>query len=158
MSDEYHFLVDENLLGLVRQLRMMGVDAASLKAISDDELLAIAEKENRIILTKDRRLFQRIPEGRGYLVKSEPPKEQLLEVLSQFPVSEEAEALSRCLECNTLIEEVEKESIRNRIDEKTFSLYDTFYECPTCHRIYWEGSHFEKLQNKVEKIRKSLNE
>ncbi|WP_413944155.1 Mut7-C RNAse domain-containing protein [Bdellovibrio sp. HCB-162] len=156
MNDEIQFLVDENLLGLVRQLRMMGVDAASYKSLSDDELLTISEKENRILLTKDRRLFHRIPEGRGYLVQSEPPEEQLLEVLKHFSIGESDEALARCFECNTLIEEVPKESVRDRVDAKTFAIYDVFYECPTCHRIYWEGSHFEKLLKKVERIRNAV--
>jgi len=145
------FLVDENLLGLLRKLRMMGVDSVALKGLSDNEIYSAALSDGRIILTKDRQFFQSLPIGEAYFVKGDTPTDQLIEVLKEFIISEE-DALSRCFDCNTHIEKVTKTSVKKRVDPKTFSLYENFYECPTCHRIYWEGSHFEKLQKEVQSI------
>lgn len=156
MNEQKPFIVDENLLGLVKRLRMMGVDTIDLPGATDDELLAKANEQNRLILTKDRRFFQRIPQGRAYFVTSATPDEQLFEVLRQYPLLEADDPLSRCFRCNSLIEEIPKESVVGRVDAKTFGLYDKFYECPTCRQIYWEGSHFKKMQDKIQKIKKSL--
>lgn len=156
MNEQKPFIVDENLLGLVKRLRMMGVDTIDLPGATDDELLAKANEQSRLILTKDRRFFQRIPQGQAYFVTSETPEEQLFEVLRQYPLLVMEDPLSRCFRCNSLIEEIQKQSVVGRVDAKTFGLYDKFYECPTCHQIYWEGSHFEKMQDKIQKIKKSL--
>ncbi len=149
------FLVDENLLGLLRKLRMMGVDSVSLKGFSDKNIYQEALIQTRIILTKDQRFFKKIPAGKAYLVKSENPKSQLIEVLQEFPDSN-YKPLSRCFECNTRIEAIGKESVKDRVDAKTYGLYKDFYECPSCHRIYWEGSHFAKLQKEVTDIKQRV--
>lgn len=156
MNENFRLLVDENLLGLAKSLRMMGVDSLVLLGVSDDELLGVAQQQGRIILTKDRRFFQRIPQEQAYFVQSEKPRDQLIEVLQKYPMAHDGEPLSRCFQCNSLIELVAKDSIQGRVDEKTYGLYDKFYECPRCHRVYWEGSHFVKLQGKVRDIKKSL--
>lgn len=157
MNDETRFLVDENLLGLVKWLRMMGVDAAVVMGASDDDLLAKAQAENRVLLTKDRRFYERIPGHLRYFVSKEIPKEQLLEVLERFGTPSEDEELTRCFNCNTPIEEVDKESIRDLVDAKTFHLYDKFYQCPTCKKIYWEGSHYHKMQKEIAQLKADLN-
>lgn len=158
MKEKIKFLVDENLLGLLKKLRMMGVDSLSLTGTSDIDIQLTALAQSRVILTKDRRFFNKLGDKGAYFVRGGLPKEQLLEVLGRFPECIDEEPLSRCLKCNTLIKEVEKDSVKFRVDEKTFGIYETFYECPKCHHIYWEGSHFVKLQNEVQDIRNQLGE
>ncbi|MFS4461064.1 DUF5615 family PIN-like protein [Bdellovibrio sp. HCB2-146] len=145
------FLVDENLLGLLRRLRMMGYDSTSMQGASDRDIQTSAEQERRIILTRDRKFFEKLPAEDVYYVKSELPKEQLREVLKQFPLQDEV-PLSRCFECNAPIRSVEKETVRDKVDAKTFNLYVDFYECPSCQKIYWEGSHFQKMQREIESL------
>ncbi|MGZ3774710.1 MAG: DUF5615 family PIN-like protein [Pseudobdellovibrionaceae bacterium] len=156
MKRKIKFIVDENLLGLLKKLRMMGVDSASLLGASDDEIYRKALLENRIILTKDRRFNKSLSADEAYFVKCELPQGQLLEVLRRFPECRDEEPLTRCFACNTLIERVSKESIENRLDKKTLYIYDIFFECPKCHKIYWEGSHFEKMQREVLAIKNQL--
>lgn len=146
-----NFLVDENLLGLLRRLRMMGYDSTSMLQASDQDIQNTAEIENRIILTRDRRFFEKLPHGHAYFVESEIPKEQLREVLQKFPLHDE-EPLSRCFECNAPIQKIDKESVRNKVDAKTFNIYADFYECPSCNKIYWEGSHFKKMQKEIQTL------
>lgn len=155
MNEKHTFLVDENLLGLVRWLRMMGFDAASFKALSDDELLKIAYHQKRILLTKDRLFFARMPENLGYLVQSEEPEDQLVEVLKHYRIMPDENVLSRCFKCNTPIEEIDRDKVKDKVDAKTFSIYQSFFWCPHCQKVYWEGSHFSKMQNKVEEVRKA---
>lgn len=156
MRNSIRFLVDENLLGLAKKLRMMGFDAASCPGVTDTALLTMANQQERVLLTKDRQFMQRISEGRGYLIKKEVPEDQLIEVMSRFNLKDSENELARCFECNALIEEVEKELVRDRVDPKTFDLYQNFFMCPQCHRVYWEGSHFIKLQNKIRSIKENL--
>lgn len=156
MNRKIKFIVDENLLGLLKKLRMMGIDSVALMGVPDSEIHVKALSQDRIILTKDRRFFSRLSPETAYFVNGELPKEQLLEVLEHFPECQKVEPLSRCFICNTAIENVDKESVKNRVDAKTFQIYDKFYECPECHKIYWEGSHFEKLQREVQDIKTQL--
>lgn len=149
------FLVDENLWGLLRWLRMMGVDSHAVAGASDEALLAIAQQQTRVVLTKDRQFFSKIPIGHAYFVEAQKPREQLLEVLRVYS-SLQTEPLSRCFLCNTLIVPVDREAVRGRVEERTLRFYNRFYECPTCHQIYWEGSHFFKLQDEVESVKRSL--
>ncbi|MDG0815554.1 Mut7-C RNAse domain-containing protein [Bdellovibrio svalbardensis] len=145
------FLVDENLLGLLRKLRMMGVDSIALKETSDKEIYFAAASQKRIILTKDQKFYRTIPSGEAYLVQSEKPQEQLIEILKTFSDLGNI-PLSRCFECNTIIAKIPKESLKDRVDPNTFRFYQNFFECPTCHRVYWEGSHFKKLREEVRLI------
>ena len=149
----FKFLVDENLLGLSRLLRMMGADAATMKGASDADLLSLAQREQRILLTQDRRFYNSAPSGRSHLVLAKSPRDQLIEVLTLFPLSNET-SLTRCLECNDFLQKTPKEILQGRIDENTYRIYDIFYECPSCHRIYWEGSHYHKLQKEVRFLQK----
>ncbi|KHD87232.1 MAG: hypothetical protein OM95_15760 [Bdellovibrio sp. ArHS] len=155
MNEKPAFLVDENLLGLVRWLRMMGFDTASFKSLADDELLKIATHQKRILLTRDRLFFARLPKNKGYFVVSEDPEAQLREVLKNLHIIPDDQALSRCFICNTPIEKVDREQIKDKVDGKTYALYETFYWCPHCQKVYWEGSHFSKMLNKVEEIRRA---
>ncbi len=152
----FKFLVDENLLGLARLLRMMGVDAATQKGASDKELLLLAQREQRMLLTQDRHFFQSIPTEKSHLVLADSPRKQLIEVLSLFPLDKNT-ALNRCLECNDLLQETPKSLLRGKIDEKTYQFYNVFYECSSCHRIYWEGSHYQNLQKEIKKLQDILS-
>lgn len=149
------FLVDENLLGLLRRLRMMGIDAITMKG-SDQQIFAEAERSARLVLTKDRQFSLRHQPEQVYFVTAESPKEQLIEVLSHFSLDCQMAPLSRCFQCNDKIQEVSKEKLRGRVDPKTYSLYGRFFECPSCHKIFWEGSHYEKMQKQIQDIKKDL--
>ncbi|WP_374029814.1 DUF5615 family PIN-like protein [Bdellovibrio bacteriovorus] len=129
----------------------MGVDSVALMSSSDQEILLYATQEGRIILTQDRLFYQSIPEGKAFLVRSDIPKSQLVEVLKAFPLAGK-NPLTRCLECNGVLRLIEKTAVKNIVDENTFRLFDTFYECSSCHKIYWEGSHYDKLRKEVANI------
>lgn len=155
MSDNFRFLVDENLLGLLRWLRIVGVDSTTLQNVPDDILIKEAERQKRLLLTRDRRLAEVVGIARSYYVNAEDPRRQLLEVLRHFDVRID-KPLSRCFACNTPIEELSKEEVKDRVDAKTWAIYDRFYECPHCRHIFWEGSHYGKLQEQILLVKKDL--
>lgn len=145
------FMVDENLLGLLRRLRMMGIDAITSQG-PDARLYALARQSGRRILTRDREFSLLYPAEEIYFVRGEDPKEQLVEVLKKFRLKAGLHPLSRCFHCNCLIQEVPKESLSGKVAAKTLALYETFYECPQCHKIFWEGSHYEKMNQDIAEI------
>lgn len=149
---EPRFIVDENVIKLGRWLRMLGFDAAFYPISSDDDLVRIAIKENRIILTRDRHFLERKVEC--FMVASTDPLEQLREVIERFGLKVSRERfLSRCLECNVLIEEVgDKKEVRELVPPYVYMTQTCFYRCPRCGKVFWEGTHVKNMRRKLEAI------
>ena len=72
--------------------------------------LSIVAREGRVLLTRDRYLLMRTAVERGYWVRSTEPKQQLLEVVKRFDLAGSMRPFTRCLECNTILEEASRES------------------------------------------------
>ena len=111
---------------------------------SDAELAGIVAREGRVLLTRDRYLLMRTAVERGYWVRSTEPKQQLLEVVKRFDLAGSMRPFTRCLECNTMLEEASRESILERLPPRIRDK-DVFRVCPSCQRVYWEGSHHERM-------------
>ncbi len=144
------FVVDVNLGRLARLLRLLGFDALFSNAYADDEIVAIAEAQGRIVLTRDRRLLHAKAVTHGYWVRSVWPRRQVDEVVRRFDLAGQIRPFSRCADCNGRIEPVAKEAIADRLEPKTKKYYETFYRCPSCGKVYWEGSHVGKLRERFQ--------
>lgn len=142
------FVVDVNLGRLARNLRLLGFDTLFSNAYDDDEIVAISEEQGRIVLTRDRRLLHAKAVTHGYWVRSVWPSRQVEEVVRRFDLGGLVRPFSRCADCNGLIEPVGKEQVADQLEPKTKQYYDTFYRCSACGKIYWEGSHVEKLRER----------
>lgn len=140
------FVVDVNLGKLTRLLRLLGLDALYSNNYRDDEIVEISVMEHRIILTRDRRLLFAKRITHGYWVRSVHAEEQVYEVLGRFDLYCQISAFHRCMVCNGLLEPVEKQKVWNRLEPKTRLYYESFYQCRICKKIYWEGSHVEKMK------------
>jgi len=143
------FMVDVNLGKLARRLRMLGFDTRYGNRLQDHEIVDIARRERRIILTRDRRLLFRKAVTHGYWVRSDDPATQLDEVVERLDLSAQARPWQRCLACNGLIEPVDREAVWSSLEPKTRRYYDTFYRCPDCGKIYWEGSHVAHMSETI---------
>lgn len=144
--DTVRFLVDATCGKLARLLRLLGLDAAYDRAWDDQEVAQIADQERRIVLSMDRALLKRSAVAFGRLVRAHDPQEQLIEVLRHFGVRGPFAAFSRCLECNAPLEPVDKAAILHRLQPLTRKYFDTFYRCPACDRLYWPGSHHDRMR------------
>jgi uncharacterized protein with PIN domain/sulfur carrier protein ThiS len=148
------FIMDVHLGKLTKLLRLLGFDSFYRNDLDDLEIIAISKNENRIILTRDVGLLKHNEVTHGYWVRSQNPKEQIKEILKKFNLYKKIEPFSRCTVCNGEIIVVEKNEIINLLKPKTNKYYNSFYKCPTCNKIYWEGSHYLKMQKLVENLKK----
>ena len=147
------FVADGHLGGLTRNLRLLGFDVAYDQNADDRELLEVMARENRALLTRDRRLLMHAIVQHGYYPRSQNADEQTIEVLRRFNLSESIAPFTRCVRCNAPLEEAAKPEIIDKLEPLTKIYYDQFRRCPACKQIYWSGSHFPKLQKRIEEIR-----
>ncbi len=138
------FLLDVHVGRLAAYLGMAGFDALYDNQASDAELASIVAREGRVLLTRDRYLLMRTAVDRGYWVRSTEPKQQLLEVVKRFDLAASMRPFTRCMHCNTIVEEASREAILDRLPPMVKDK-DVFRVCGTCQRIYWEGSHHERM-------------
>lgn len=146
------FVVDVNLGRLARLLRLLGFDVLFSNAYADDEIVAISEAQGRIVLTRDRRLLHAKAVTHGYWVRSVWPRRQVDEVVRRFDLASRVRPFSRCADCNGRIEPVAKAAVADRLEPKTKKYYEKFYRCPDCGKIYWEGSHVDKLRERFKGV------
>ncbi|HIJ91279.1 MAG TPA: hypothetical protein HPP95_10555 [Deltaproteobacteria bacterium] len=139
------FAVDVNVGKLATLLRMAGFDTFYRNGISDPELIEVAVREQRILLSKDTDLLKRKAVVFGYLVREIHPEKQLAEVVRLFGIQGQFKPLSRCLRCNGLLRAVEKEHVIDQLEPLTKKYYDSFRQCRRCNNIYWPGSHRDKM-------------
>jgi uncharacterized protein with PIN domain len=147
------FVADGHLGGLTRNLRLLGFDVAYRQNADDGQLLEVMARENRALLTRDRRLLMHRIVQHGYCPRSQNADEQTIEVVLRFDLSELIAPFTRCLRCNAPLEEATKADIIDKLEPLTKIYYDQFRRCPECKQIYWSGSHFPKLQKRIEEIR-----
>ncbi len=144
------FIVDVNLGKLARWLRLLGFDSCWRNDLRDSEVVDISVKEQRVILTRDRRLLFHRQIQYGYWVREVNPDLQVPEVLSLLDLWWDIRPFRRCAICNGLIQVVAKERILDKLEPLTRKYYDDFYQCADCGQIYWKGSHYDKLLKKIE--------
>jgi uncharacterized protein len=151
--DITRFVADGHLGRLSRNLRLLGFDVAYSQNADDRQLLEVMVRENRALLTRDRRLLMHSIVQHGYCPRSQNADEQTIEVIRRFDLAELIAPFTRCLRCNAPLEEAAKAEIIDKLEPLTKIYYDQFRRCPDCKKIYWSGSHFSKLQKRIEEIR-----
>ena len=149
---EPRFVLDVHLGRLARILRLLGFDCVWRNDITDEELAAISVAEQRILLTRDRGLLKRAEVAHGYLVRESDRRRQTIEVLRRFDLFWAISPFGRCLECNGVLEPVAREDVEQRLPVRTRRDFDDFRRCPRCDRIYWKGSHYDRLAALVEGV------
>src|SRR5436309_8668104 len=147
------FVADGHLGRLTRNLRLLGLDVAYLNAAEDRQLLETMQRENRALLTRDRRLLMHAVVQHGYYPRSQEPIEQTIEVVRRFKLFSSIAPFMRCLHCNALLQEVEKAEVTEQLEPLTRIYYHQFRRCTGCGQIYWRGSHFSKLEARLQRIR-----
>ena len=150
---EPRFLLDNHLGRLTAYLRMSGFDCLYSINYDDKELAEISQKEERILLSRDRRLLMRKAVTYGYCLRSLDSLEQLTEVIRRFDLTLRITPFHRCLRCNHPLEPVTKEAVLDRLEPLTKLYFDEFQICPACKQIYWKGSHYEKMQKLMDAIK-----
>ena len=140
------FVLDVHLGRLARLLRLAGFDTLYANDWDDERLSRISRREGRILLTRDRGLLMRAEVTHGYCVRSTAPPEQLREVLARFDLAGRLAPFSLCLLCNEKLDRLPRRRARARVPEKVARTYRRFRACPRCGRVYWRGSHWERMR------------
>ena len=150
------FVVDVNLGRLARLLRVLGFDVWWSSDADDQTLADISLDQQRILLTRDRGLLKRRAITHGLFVHSQHPEEQTLEVLRRLDLRRQTKPFTRCVRCNGQLAAVAKDEVIDQLEPLTRRYYDEFRQCPECGRIYWAGSHFDKLSRLVDRLLERL--
>jgi uncharacterized protein with PIN domain len=140
------FLADAHLGGLARFLRMLGFDTLHHNAFDDDEIRQLAREEHRLVLTRDRELLKCRDIARGCFVHSIKPEVQLREVAGRYGLAQHARPFTLCLHCNLPLEEVERSTVLARLPERVAERHERYTHCRGCDRVYWPGSHYERMR------------
>ena len=143
------FVLDGMLGKLARWLRMMGHNVKYSNSMDDSQLLALAKNEHRTLLTRDFELYQRaIAKGFDvFYVEGGTEEERLAELARRYGIRLEIDmTVSRCPKCNATVKQIPKEKARGRVEESTFRYCNEFWECPKCHKVYWQGAHWTRIR------------
>lgn len=152
LNIEPRFILDNHLGKLTTYLRILGFDTMYQNDYQDDQLAQITGEQNRILLTRDRQLLMRKTIRYGYAVRSLLPEEQMIEVLRRFGLTKLLTPFHRCLQCNTPLEPVRKEIILHRLEPLTKKYFNEFHNCPKCDRVYWKGSHYNRMEKLISRL------
>jgi uncharacterized protein with PIN domain/molybdopterin converting factor small subunit len=140
------FVADAHLGGLARLLRMLGFDTLYSNELDDDDIVALANSEARVVLTRDRELLKRRDVSRGCYVHALKPKDQFKEVVERLQLAGSARPFTLCLHCNLPLRQAQKAEVLERLPPRIAQLYERFCLCDGCGRVYWEGSHWERMR------------
>ncbi len=153
-SDSPPKLIADAMLGaLARWLRILDLDVVYDAALDDPEIVERAVAEDRLILTRDRRLVQRRLARNHLLIRSEVVEEQVRQVLDELGIRPDSgRLLGRCLRCNVATEPIAAEEARNRVPPWIAHTHDEYRICPACGRIYWPGTHVERMKRRLERM------
>lgn len=150
---EVSFLVDINVVKLARWLRLLGYDAKVIPGADDNQLIFVAMKECRVLLTRDTQIMLRRVVALGrlktLLIRGDDPKQQLHQVVETLGLSYSFGPFTRCLECNQPLISRGKEEVKDSVPPYIFNTQPEFQQCPSCKRIYWRGTHWQNMNREL---------
>jgi uncharacterized protein with PIN domain len=149
---EPRFVLDVHLGRLAAYLRMLGLDAAYRNCAADPELVRQSVDERRILLTRDRALLKHSALTHGYWLRETGSRHQVAEVVRRFDLARRIQPFTRCMACNEPLRLVVREEVRGRVPPRIAEIHDDFLQCPGCCRVYWRGTHYERMRRWIEEL------
>lgn len=147
------FVLDVHLGTLAKYMRMFGFDTKYQNDFSDEQIIKISLNEKRTVLTRDIGILKRKEVTHGYYVRNIKPLKQIEEIINRFDLKNEIKEFSRCVRCNTVLRPIPKEKVIDAIPPKVKSRHSQFFYCGVCSKIYWKGSHYDKMKVLIEKMK-----
>ena len=141
------FIADAHLGGLARLLRMAGFDTLYRNDLQDREIADLALRAQRIVLTRDRDLLMLRDISHGCYVHALKPTQQFVEIMARLALANSTHPFSRCLECNAPLQPIAKAQVLPRLPPIVQSGQQHFTHCTQCDRVYWQGSHWKRMQD-----------
>lgn len=151
------FIADRTLGRLAKWLRILGFDTLYDPEAADSRLHDLC-RPGSVMLTRTHRVRLKFRSRNLIFIKSNDPEDQLREVIKALNLSQaDVRPFSRCLICNTPIEPIEKESIRNAVPDYVWETQNDFRQCPRCRKIYWHGSHTDRSMERIKSLFEGLD-
>lgn len=138
-------MADVMLGRLAKWLRIAGFDVLYSNRYTDDALIALSQQESRILLSRDTRLLIRRNVRQFIYLESEKVRDQIHQIFLATRTTSLPNLLTRCLECNDILQEVPREEVRDIVPPFVFNTQPGFKSCPRCHKIYWAGTHRQSV-------------
>jgi uncharacterized protein len=149
---ELRFVLDAHLGKLAGYLRLLGFDTLYRNDYDDAVLAQISSDERRVLLTRDLGLLKRSMVTHGYFVRETDPSRQVTEVLRRFDMHGLIAPFKRCIRCNGELRSVDKSQIAEKLPPRTQEYYDEFHVCDQCGKVYWKGSHYQRLADFITRV------
>ncbi len=146
------FVADAHLGALARLLRLAGFDTRYDNRLGDREIEQIAAREGRVVLTRDRDLLKRRAIVHGCHVHARQADEQLREIVARLDLAGSVQPFSRCLVCNARLLPVTRALVEDALPERVRERLHAFQRCSGCARIYWQGSHWRRLRERLQRV------
>ncbi|WP_373187842.1 Mut7-C RNAse domain-containing protein [Halopseudomonas sp.] len=146
------FVADAHLGALARLLRMAGFDTLYDNGIDDAEIAKVAYQQGRVLLTRDRDLLKHRAVTHGCYVHSVKPHDQLRELFDRLGLDTHIRPLSRCLNCNVVLQQIARARVLERIPQGVRERHERFWLCEACDQVYWEGTHWQKMRQMLETL------
>lgn len=150
------FVLDVHLGKLAAYLRMLGFDSFYRNCLGDTELVDVAARERRVLLTRDRGLLKHSQVVHGYWLRETDSRRQTAEVLRRFELAADIRPFTRCMACNGILQAAAKEQVRRLLPARVAEQYKDFQQCPDCGRVYWKGTHHQRMEHWISELRLSL--
>lgn len=129
---------------LARWLRILGYDTLYYRDIHDRVLVQIARSQKRWLLTRDTILLQEYRPDHYTFVQYDHLQDQLRQVVTELGLDMER-LLIRCLECNEVLVDLPRENAKVFVPPYVFETQGRFSQCPGCKRVYWAGTHYQRI-------------
>lgn len=148
---EYKFIADVHLGKLAKLLRLLGFDTTYKNNFTSNELIKISQEQHRVLLSRNISLAKN-KLIKCFIVTNEDPFVQLKQAVEHFGLRNQFNPFSRCIVCNGMLETVSRESIAYLLEKNTSAYFNEFWQCHNCKRIYWKGSHYERMLKTIESL------
>ncbi len=152
--DHPRFVADVMLGRLAKWLRIAGFDVLYSNKFSDEELIAISNREGRVLLSRDTRLLVRKPVKEFIFLESQDIQMQIRQVFQRMHIFSPPFPLTRCLSCNEALIETTRESVRETVPAFVYRTQMHFKSCPKCGKVFWAGTHRSSVIRTLEKLLK----
>ncbi|MFP3879430.1 MAG: DUF5615 family PIN-like protein [Dehalococcoidia bacterium] len=155
---ENKFIADNNVGKLARWLRLIGYDTLLFRQKDDNGMISAALNEDRVILTKDAEFMKRrlVTSGKlkAILIETDDPRDQAKAVADALDLDYHFKPFSLCLECNRALVPRSREEVQSLVPPHVFQTQTQYTQCPTCHRVYWPGTHWQAMVKKLQDLQR----
>ena len=148
-------MVDINVGRLAKWLRAMGYDTIFPKENGDNELVRIALRENRVLVTRDAGIalsrVVRLGQMSVALIEKDDLRSQLKQLVQNLELDLSG-GLSLCVCCDESLHSIDKQDVADLRPPYVLLTQPKFFQCPECRRVYWPGTHWANMKSELSQV------